>query len=251
MKDLPKKSGIYQITCLSTGKIYIGSAVNIYVRCLHHRRVLRRNTHVNAHLQSAWIKHGEEDFVFSVLELVNMDQLIATEQKWMDETQCYNREFGYNVRSIAESNAGIVRTDEIKKKLSIARTGKKFGPLSDEHKQTLSNIHRGKKYWEHTEETRRKISVTRTGHRHSPETRELLSERAKARGILPATREANIEARSKLWVVIDPQGNEYTIKNLEKFCRDNGLTARGMLYVAQGKYTHHKGWKCRYTEEES
>lgn len=53
------------------------------------------------------------------------------------------------------------------------------------------------------------------------------------------------DARSQEWTVVDPQGNETPIKNLRRFCKDNGLCKKQMLDVANGKSSHHRGWKCR------
>lgn len=46
------------------------------------------------------------------------------------------------------------------------------------------------------------------------------------------------EKLAKKWSIIDPTGNTFIIKNLQKFCRDNGLD-QGNL--SRGSY---KGWKA-------
>src|SRR5262245_46212173 len=76
----PRSSGIYQIRCIPTGKIYIGSAANLRARWDQHRRLLRRGKHANVYLQKAWDKHGEANFEFSVLELVDRADLLCAEQ---------------------------------------------------------------------------------------------------------------------------------------------------------------------------
>ena len=45
-------------------KRYVGSAVNFGARWKEHRHVLKRGTHHSCHLQNAWVKHGEDAFVF-------------------------------------------------------------------------------------------------------------------------------------------------------------------------------------------
>lgn len=40
--------------------------------------------------------------------------------------------------------------------------------------------------------------------------------------------------------------NEYIIKNLTEFCRNNNLDSGAMIKVAQGKSKQHKGYKCYY-----
>lgn len=36
----------------------------------------------------------------------------------------------------------------------------------------------------------------------------------------------------------------FTIKNLNKFCKENDLNVSAMHMVSSGKRNHHKGWKC-------
>jgi hypothetical protein len=54
------------------------------------------------------------------------------------------------------------------------------------------------------------------------------------------------EALSKPHIVTDPEGNEFRIKNLNKFARDNGLDQGNLTRVAQGKLRQTKGYKVRY-----
>lgn len=103
LRKIPHLPGIYQIKCISNGKIYIGSAIDMHERCEHHRSSLRRKNHRNAHLQAAWNKHGEENFEFAVLELTESSNLLQLEQNWLDQTQSFNREIGFNIYSLATS----------------------------------------------------------------------------------------------------------------------------------------------------
>ena len=97
-----KVSGIYKIVNRINGKYYVGSSLNTYVRWTNgHRRHLRRNNHENKHLQSAWNKYGEDNFNFSVVEVVaspTADKLLGVEQVYLNiaktETdKCYNKNF--------------------------------------------------------------------------------------------------------------------------------------------------------------
>lgn len=54
------------------------------------------------------------------------------------------------------------------------------------------------------------------------------------------------EAISKKYIVTEPNGDEYEILNLAKFCRDNGLGLVNMRYVVSGRQKQHKGWRCRH-----
>lgn len=54
-----------------------------------------------------------------------------------------------------------------------------------------------------------------------------------------------IDIISKKWIIIDPQGNEFLIKNLTKFCRENKVSRETLKNIALGIGVSHKGWKCR------
>ena len=85
MQSIPHAPGIYQILCVPTGKIYIGSTQDINKRWRDHRCLLRCGRHENSKLQRAWNKYGEEAFAFSILELVLLtDVLLDREQRYLD-----------------------------------------------------------------------------------------------------------------------------------------------------------------------
>jgi predicted GIY-YIG superfamily endonuclease len=90
-RDTPTSSGVYQIRCKQNGEIYVGSAVNLQSRWHSQRRDLRNGVHVNPHLQFAWNLYGETNLEFPVLEYVDEQRLLTTEQLWIDKTGCTDR----------------------------------------------------------------------------------------------------------------------------------------------------------------
>jgi hypothetical protein len=63
--------------------------------------------------------------------------------------------------------------------------------------------------------------------------------------ILDKERRAKISQKnSREWVIIHPDGHREHIKNLLKFCKENGLNPGHMTSVAKGLRNHHKGFKC-------
>ena len=78
-----EKCGVYSIRCDNTGKIYVGSSTQIYVRWSQHRADLRRDKHHNYRLQRAWIKHGEQAFSFHILEECDRESLERREQHFV------------------------------------------------------------------------------------------------------------------------------------------------------------------------
>jgi hypothetical protein len=52
------------------------------------------------------------------------------------------------------------------------------------------------------------------------------------------------EKLSSEWIVTDPKGQSTRIKNLQKFCKENGLDQGNMVKVSKGYIKQNKGWKC-------
>lgn len=93
-------TGVYTITNKTTGKIYVGSStVSIIKRMNHHYYALKTNTHKNPHLQRAWNKYGESDFLFEELELCDKEFCLSTEQYWINMLDVTNK--GYNINPLA------------------------------------------------------------------------------------------------------------------------------------------------------
>lgn len=122
---MDNRSGIYKILNLVNNKIYIGSAVKLDMRWAQHKSKLKLNEHPNKYLQSSFNKNGLENFKFIKLEFCEKDKLIEREQYWIDALKAFNREVGYNTRTMAHSNIGIKCSDETKKILSEKFKGRK------------------------------------------------------------------------------------------------------------------------------
>ena len=110
---------IYRITNMENGKFYIGSAESFARREWQHKYDLKRNTHKNPHLQASWNKHGEDMFVFEVVEQIpeGEDQLVW-EDKWLRE--CVGKPDCYNVNTLATApRLGLAHTAESKIRISL------------------------------------------------------------------------------------------------------------------------------------
>lgn len=78
------QSGVYKITCMPTGKFYIGSAVSMGKRWAVHRNSLRDQKRACPKLQNAWNKYGETAFTFEVLLACKVEDLLRFEQLMLD-----------------------------------------------------------------------------------------------------------------------------------------------------------------------
>ncbi len=123
-----KRSAIYAIIHLRSGRIYVGSAQDLVSRWDHHRCRLVLGAHVNRYLQHAWTKHGADAFEWRVLEDVPGQDLLIREQWWMDRLAATKRATGFNICPTAGSQAGKPVSQETRAKLSAAGKGKRHTP---------------------------------------------------------------------------------------------------------------------------
>lgn len=106
-KKIENVCGIYIILNIITNKVYIGSSVAIRSRKNKHFNDLRNNRHCNDILQNSWGKHGEENFVFILIEVCEKNIVRKREQFYLDKYKPYIKGNGYNLSS---SLSGISRS---------------------------------------------------------------------------------------------------------------------------------------------
>lgn len=179
------KSGIYYIQNIDNGKLYIGSAVNIEKRWREHKHHLYKRNHVNAHLQAAWDKDGEDIFIFGILEIVSDKYaLLDREQYWIDKFKVIDNKYGYNKAPVAGSTLGMKQSDETKEKLRKVGFQKGFTPwnkgkkMEGEYKENhlkasakRKGVPSTRKEFKHTEASKKKISEAGRGRKCSEETK--------------------------------------------------------------------------------
>ena len=109
-------AGVYEIRNVATGDFYIGSSCNLKSRLAEHRWKLSNNRHVNAHLQNAWNKYGEENFEFLPIEFCENEVLTEREQYYIDTIKPrYNKTMDV-IRQIP-SKESIRKHSETKRKM--------------------------------------------------------------------------------------------------------------------------------------
>lgn len=265
-QSFPTTPGIYRITCTVTGKIYIGSAVNLWKRRKDHRHHLAQGIHKNPKLQAAWNKYGKDTFSFDILELVLVPEMLtAREQYWFDALKPFGNK-GFNIARVAGSNLGMKHTPESIARIKASKTGKpgnrKGAKATPETIDKLKKSHLGKKLSEETKnkikvsnlnkppvsfETREKIRTAKLKHPVSTETREKISASKTGHTYTSEV----YEGRMKTLIVTSPDGTEYVVHGIKKFCREHNLDCSSLMRVAKGSdrgitYAQHKGWKARF-----
>ncbi|MDQ3684416.1 MAG: GIY-YIG nuclease family protein [Acidobacteriota bacterium] len=282
-KELQRLSGVYRILCIPTGKIYIGSAVDLRARWGTHRRSLRRGTHYNFHLQRAWDKYGETNFEFSVMELMGTSDLLRAEQTWIDRTGCADGKTGFNISNVAGSPGtmhaqvwdGFIAPDG--DEVTIVNLHK----FCREHGLDFPSMHRlamGKsklksyKGWTHRNSVRQRdyvktydgfitpdaspispiTNLAAFSREHGLEKTHMVAVAhgriCSHRGWTYATGKQRLEP--KIYTgFINPDGHRVLITNLQAFCREHGLSPVHMHQIKSGKRKKHKGWTWRKNNE--
>lgn len=150
-------AGIYKIINTVNNHLYVGSSKNLKHRKGQHFSTLKHNKHRNYHLQCAYNKYGGENFIFEIIEIIEVevsilqDTLLKREQYWIDTLHPE-----YNIAQTAGSCSGYHHTEDAKRRISQNLLGKKKSPehakhirqgqkgriLTEEHKQKLKDA-----YW--------------------------------------------------------------------------------------------------------
>lgn len=89
--------GIYKIVCKVNNKMYIGQSTNIKSRWKQHIGMLNGNYHINIHLQSAWNKYGEDNFIFEIIEECSIDKLNEREVYWIEKYNSFKNGFNRTI----------------------------------------------------------------------------------------------------------------------------------------------------------
>jgi hypothetical protein len=171
----PKKAGVYKLTCVNNGKIYIGKSVNIHARLGQHRRC--RGAY---YFDYAIAKYGWDSFTVEILEIFeNFDKLrdnntlLERESYYIKLFDSANKEVGYNLCSYSTDRTGRKHSDETKNKMRLSHLGKKH---TDDAKAKMSRNQSGKKI---TEEHKTKLRLSNLGVPRSEETKKRMSESKK------------------------------------------------------------------------
>jgi group I intron endonuclease len=129
---MSKICGIYKIESkIKPERYYIGSAIDINVRWKVHLNSLKKNTHHNRKLQNHYNKYGKSDLQFSVLVECDKEDLLKTEQSFLDSKKPY-----FNICVVAGSQLNRHWKLSIDKKIKLKENWKNRKPLSKTKQKT-------------------------------------------------------------------------------------------------------------------
>jgi group I intron endonuclease len=233
--------GIYKIINVVNNKFYVGSAVDLKRRKARHFSELRNGRHNNRHLQAAWVKYGEQAFVFVVVEDLAADaDLMAAENVWLKEH--VGKDYCYNIGVDATAPMlgfggnksptwGYKHSGESLKKIGVAS---KARVQSEEEKQKRRATMRGKPQ---PASVRAKISATLSGEGNYWYGKKRPEHGAKISRPIAAT---------------DPTGNVSTYPSITALREALGLTpttvnraVKSGLALTRGKML---GWSFKYVD---
>jgi group I intron endonuclease len=139
LSDNKGKAGIYQWTHKKSGKIYIGSAVDLSLRLKGYFSITYLNkAKSNSYIYNAILEHGYSAFSLSILEYIDISNLskeeirkviLSKEQFYLDESLTRD-DSTYNILKIAGSSLGYKHSPEALVKISL--------PKSEEAKLNMS-----------------------------------------------------------------------------------------------------------------
>ena len=168
---------VYKITCIPTGKAYIGISI-------HEPEKKRIKDHLsgrgNRIIANAVNKYGKDAFTYEILEANVFDEFLPDLEVAYIANFNTVRPNGYNLTYGGEA---AIPSEETRRKLSELNKGKKH---SAETRRKMSESQTGRK---HTPETRRKISEANKGKERSAEHRRKLSEANKGKKGKPISAE--------------------------------------------------------------
>ena len=103
-KETTPPMGIYQIRNRLTGKIFVGSSINLHGIINRNRFQLKAGLHPNKPLQRDFLEVGEVNFAFEILDTLKppqegngdcAEELKTLEQLWLEKLRP-QIEIGYN-----------------------------------------------------------------------------------------------------------------------------------------------------------
>lgn len=130
--------GIYKITNLVNGLVYIGQSKDVDNRLKSHA-----SCSTNTHLRNSILRYGKDNFSFECIEECEISALNERERYYITLYKSNQPEYGYNFTSGGEREPGWYHSDETKHKLSLQAKQRASNPDYCNPAQHSRLIHKG------------------------------------------------------------------------------------------------------------
>lgn len=224
---------IYAITCVPTGRVYVGmSTTSVRDRWRTHRSDLRCGRHKNRFLTAAWRKYGRSAFRFEILEQGAFDT-VERERYWIVKLNAF-APVGFNFADPADASVQCV-----KRFIVTTPRGREL---------EVTNLHRFCR-----ENGLCSPAMSRVVAAHMPSYKGWkarhadMPKEAWERKIQVLLRRRRAESKNWLYgyVIEGPRGGVYTVPVLEPWCLARGLDPGRLALTAVGKARQHHGYRAR------
>ena len=215
------------------GKVYVGQTIHtLEIRWKQHIRDAKNRPKYPFH--NAIKKYGPEGFIgFVLCECITQEEMDEKEVFYTNFYRAWKDQEGY-----------------------CCKAGQGKGTVSEETRHKLKE--RNLKGENHPlwgipvpEERKKRIAESNKGQKRSLQAKENMSKAQMGRKWTKEAIEKRTASQAKTWHLISPKGEKITVFNLNKFCKENGLSSGRMSDVANGKQTHHKGWIVKSSSQKT
>lgn len=221
-----KHNIVYKTTNLINGNIYVGKHSQdvcplIFDVYLGSGMVLR----------NAIIKNGKDNFERITLECVSEDLINEREIYWINKLNSTDINVGYNLTFGGTGGDTFTKNqNKNNTRRKISEKSKSNWANSDYRNKTTKVIKEGL----NRPEIKLKRSEALKISQNRPEVKEKISK---------ATKGHKYNIRFE-YILKDPLGIIYKMNDLNRFCKDFGLSQSCMAAVCSGIYKQSKGWTC-------
>jgi len=145
-------------------------------------------------------------------------------------------------------------------KISLAKTGKNTGPRDPSVGEAISKAKKGK-FSDKQKAALEALAIKNTGSTHTKERKKVTSDRLKKewknglrkgkpwseeqKNIMKDSKQKQGDRLAQNFIITDPEGKEFEIRNLSKWCKDHNMFASNFCKVLKGTSEHYKGYKIK------
>ena len=202
----------------------MGSAKKFKTRWSKHVSGLNLDKHHSKHLQSAWNKHGADNFVFEPLITCAPSMLLWYEQQFLDQMRPE-----YNMSPTAGNTLGVPWDDERRAKILRKLKGRKLTP------EQRAKISAGGKGRRHTDSALENMRIAQRNRYRPPEERAASAERARKRNADPEIVAKMAASKRGKPVNLSPEAEAYRLQRIGEYNRTRPITQELLANMSEGQ----------------